>query len=105
MGFAIIFLRSPQSAVRSPQSGGPRAAIVIKCCMLRRAMPAALWARWKRFAHRAAMIQSALLLGALYWVLVVPIGWARRSRWRRSGPHWRSRKGGTGSIDAARRQF
>jgi len=73
--------------------------------MLRGAMPAALWARWRRFAHRAAMIQSAFLLGALYWLLVVPIGWARRAHWPRTGPHWRTRTGGTSSIDAARRQF
>jgi hypothetical protein len=72
--------------------------------MLRGAMPAALWAGWKRFAHRAAMIQSAILLGALYWLLVVPIGLVRRSHWPRTGPHWRPRTGGTSTLDAARRQ-
>ena len=32
------------------------------------------WRRWQRFARRAAEIQSIVLLTALYWVVVAPIG-------------------------------
>src|SRR4029079_11793458 len=39
-----------------------------------------LWTKWKRFAHRAAEIQSLVILSGLYWILVVPIGLLRRGR-------------------------
>ena len=36
------------------------------------------WSRWKRFAHRAAEVQSNVLLGALYFLVVLPIALVRR---------------------------
>jgi hypothetical protein len=68
-------------------------------------MPKALWARWKRLAHHAAVVQSAILLTLLYWVVVVPIGLVRRGRRRPGEPQWQSRTSGTRSLDDARRQF
>src|SRR5262249_1104239 len=64
-----------------------------------------MWQRWKRFAHRAAEIQSLVLLSVLYWVVVVPIGLFRR-RERGGPPRWKTRPpSGAVSIDEARRQF
>jgi hypothetical protein len=70
----------------------------------------ALWARWKRLAHRAAQVQSHVLLFILYVVAVVPVGAARRL-WTdplgtRSGvPSWRPRPTDPDAATAARRQF
>jgi hypothetical protein len=67
---------------------------------------AGLWQRWKRFAHRAAEIQSIVLLTVLYWVVVVPIGLVRRRNDGRGRPEWKLRPpSGPVSVDAARRQF
>jgi hypothetical protein len=65
------------------------------------------WARWKRFAHRAAEIQALILLSVLYWVAVVPIGLIRRNARRSSdGPHWLARAPAPPiSVEDARRQF
>lgn len=72
------------------------------------AVPSRLWARWKRFAHRAAEIQSFVLLTLLYWIVVVPVGAVRRIGRRAAprGPQWKTRPA-TGSvpIEDARRQF
>jgi len=68
-------------------------------------MPArTLWARWKRFAHRAAEIQSFVVLTALYWIVVAPIGLLARKR--RGVGGWRIREAGEpASIESARRQY
>jgi hypothetical protein len=64
------------------------------------------WQRWKRFAHRAAEIQSIVVLTVLYWLVVVPIGLLRGRR--RSGgdrPAWKTRTAaGPVPIEEARRQ-
>jgi hypothetical protein len=67
----------------------------------------ALWRRWKRFAHRAAEIQSLVILTVLYWIVVVPIGLLRRPWRTRAGPpRWTTRPPtGMVGIDEARRQF
>ena len=65
-----------------------------------------VWQRWKRLAHRAAEIQSIVILTALYWVVVAPIGLvqkAGRRRARETG--WKTRPAsGAVSIEDARRQ-
>jgi hypothetical protein len=66
-----------------------------------------LWARWKRFAHRAAEIQSMIVLAILYWVVVVPVGLLKRSA-RRDAPvsFWKNRPPSAGvSVEDARRQY
>ena len=63
-----------------------------------------MWARWKRFAHRAAEIQSLVILTALYWVIVAPIGMLLRRRNHARG--WTMREAAPdASLDAARRQY
>jgi hypothetical protein len=63
-------------------------------------------ARWKRFAHRAAEVQALILLGLLYWLVVVPAGFIRRIGRRESNaPRWHLRAAAQTSIDDARRQF
>ena len=64
-------------------------------------------ARWKRFAHRAAEVQAWILLGLLYWLVVVPVGLIRRLQ-RDTGttPHWLTRASARPvSLEDARRQF
>jgi hypothetical protein len=64
------------------------------------------WQRWKRFAHRAAEIQSIVLLTVLYWTVVVPIGLVRRRERGGSRPQWKTRPPAAPvSLDEARRQF
>ena len=68
-------------------------------------MPSRLWTRWKRFAHRAAEIQSLIVLTLLYWVVVVPIGLLRQRRPAAEPPHWIAREApGPIGLDDARRQ-
>jgi hypothetical protein len=69
-------------------------------------MAITLWTRWKRFAHRAAEIQSLIVLTLLYWVIVVPIGLVRRLGGRVSSrPEWTIRSAPEAvSIEEARRQ-
>jgi hypothetical protein len=63
-----------------------------------------LWARWKRLAHRAAEIQSFVILTVLYWLVVAPIGLLSRSRGEARGWHVREAAPPT-SVEAARRQY
>ena len=71
-------------------------------------MPRRLWSRWKRFAHRAAEVQSLVVLTLLYWIVVVPVGVLRKGR-RRGDPRppaWKTRPAtGPVSVEDARRQF
>ena len=63
------------------------------------------WAKWKRFAHRAAEIQSLVILSALYWIVVVPIGLVRRERREGGPPRWKTREPPAEiGLDEARRQ-
>ena len=70
-------------------------------------VPSRLWSRWKRIAHRAAEFQSLLVLGLLYWVMVVPVGLVRNLRRPpRARPEWKMRPtAGRVSVEDARRQF
>ena len=69
-------------------------------------MARTLWAKWKRFAHRAAEIQSLVILSALYWIVVVPIGLLRRRKRGGGPPRWEVREPpGQVGLDEARRQF
>ena len=65
-----------------------------------------LWSRWKRFAHRAAEIQSLIVLSVLYWVVVVPIGLLRKTRRSpKAEARWINRDAHrTIGLDEARRQ-
>ena len=72
---------------------------------------ASVWARWKRFAHRAAEVQAHVLFFLLYFLAIVPMGLVRRALTVRrknddgGGPRWRPHdRSGTGLADA-RRQF
>jgi hypothetical protein len=69
-------------------------------------VPSRAWARWKRFAHRAAEIQSLVVLAILYWVVVLPIGLLRgRRRGGHVQPQWKVRApAGPVTIEEARRQ-
>jgi hypothetical protein len=72
--------------------------------------PSTLWARWKRVAHRAAEIQSHLVLAVLYVLLVIPIGFVRRRAAREfvRGSEivgWRPRQPLPETLEDARRQF
>ena len=69
-------------------------------------MARTLWAKWKRFAHRAAEIQSLVILSGLYWIVVVPIGLVRRAQRPDGTPRWKTREPpGQIGLDEARRQF
>jgi hypothetical protein len=83
---------------------------VILGCHIRMKSPSVLWARWKRLAHRAAEIQSHLVLAVLYVLLVIPVGLVRRRAAREfvSGAEsvgWRPRPAVPESLEDARRQF
>jgi hypothetical protein len=68
-----------------------------------------LWARWKRLAHGAAVIQSHVLLAIVYALIVVPIGLVRRRAAREfrapaATPAWRPRATPAQTQASARRQ-
>jgi hypothetical protein len=68
-------------------------------------VPRRLWGRWKRVAHRAAEIQSFVILALLYWIVVVPVGFFRRRSGDRVRPEWKTRAAtGPVTIEDARRQ-
>ena len=71
-------------------------------------MPSRLWSRWKRIAHRAAEIQSFVILTILYWLVVVPIGLVRRigKSHEQPPPHWITRDVPESiGVEDARRQY
>jgi len=65
------------------------------------------WARWKRLAHRAAVVQSNILLGALYILVFLPIAFLRRpfGQSSRVTGGWMERKEEPPTLTGARRQF
>jgi hypothetical protein len=64
-----------------------------------------LWQRWKRLAHRAAEIQAIVILTALYWIVVAPIGLAVKTGRRSRETSWKTRPlTGPVSMEDARRQ-
>ena len=68
------------------------------------------WARWKRFAHRAAEAQANVLFFLLYVLIILPMGLARRrsadplGRRTAGTPSWRPRAEAAPDLAAARRQ-
>ncbi len=65
------------------------------------------WARWRRFAHRAAQVQSYIVLGILYSVAILPMALVRMltpGADRRREVHWREREPSAGNLASARRQ-
>ncbi len=66
-----------------------------------------LWQRWQRFSHRAAAVQSHVILFLLYGVVVIPIatltGLNRHKRG--AAPVWNPMPPEAAGIDSARRQF
>jgi hypothetical protein len=67
-----------------------------------------IWQRWKRLAHRAAEIQSLVILTVLYWLVVAPIGATMKigRRGGAAGAEWKTRPpAGPVPIEQARRQF
>jgi hypothetical protein len=66
-----------------------------------------LWASWRRFAHRAAVVQSNVVLFVLYFAFVLPVSVVmRRAATRRpSAGGWRALPTVADEMTAARQQF
>lgn len=66
-----------------------------------------VWQRWRRFSHKAAAVQSHVVLFLLYFVAVVPLAVLSGLNRRRRGaaPAWTPVPADPGSLDAARHQF
>jgi hypothetical protein len=66
------------------------------------------WRRWQRIAHRAAEIQSRVLLVLVYFALVTPvtvvIGFAK-SRGASGTPKWHPVASPPESVESAKTQF
>jgi hypothetical protein len=68
-------------------------------------MATTLWQRWKRLAHRAAEIQALVILTAVYWLVVAPVGAMRKLGRRQPESGWKTRPPtGAVPIEHARRQ-
>ena len=67
------------------------------------------WRRWRRFAHRAAEIQSRVLLLVLYFVFVAPIGLLMlligRPRLNRGDGTWTPVGSPPETLESAKNQF
>lgn len=66
-----------------------------------------IWQRWRRFSHRAAAVQSHVVLFILYGVAVVPLATItglNRQR-RRPAPAWNPLPAEPASVESARNQF
>ncbi|MEP6593560.1 MAG: hypothetical protein ABJC51_07700 [Acidobacteriota bacterium] len=66
-----------------------------------------LWQRWRRFSHRAAAVQSHVVLFVLYGAVVIPIATLTGLNRQKGGtaPAWNPLPPEPVGIDAARRQF
>jgi hypothetical protein len=66
-----------------------------------------LWSRWQRFAHRAAVVQSNVLLFLMYFVLVVPAAAVMRLKPSRNPetPGWHPVTTAADSVRSAHEQF
>jgi len=66
-----------------------------------------LWARWKRFAQRAAEFQGQILFGLLYFLCVVPMGYLTRrgQSTPKEPPHWVPVEQAPVDVVRARRQY
>ncbi len=65
-----------------------------------------IWNQWRRLSHRAAAVQSHVVLFALYTVVVIPMAsLARINRKARAGtPVWHSLPQDAPSLESARNQ-
>jgi hypothetical protein len=63
------------------------------------------WQRWRRFAHRAAEIQSNVLLFLMFFLFVVPLSALLRIGRAHESTGWRSLPGQKPRLDEARSQF
>jgi len=68
-----------------------------------------VWQRWKRLAHRAAVVQSHVLLFLLYVLVVIPVAAVGRILGAGRAPldsnGWRALNDGGEDLTSARRQF
>jgi len=63
------------------------------------------WQRWRRFAHRAAEVQSNVLLFALFYLFVVPVSAMFRMRRADASGGWRALPQPGSGLDEVRSQF
>jgi len=63
------------------------------------------WQRWRRFAHRAAEVQSNVLLFVMFYLFVVPASVLFRMRGTHDSNGWRSLPHQEPTLDEARSQF
>jgi hypothetical protein len=68
-----------------------------------------VWERWKALARRAAELQATVILGGLYYVVLVPMAIMRRPFAVRAttdrGPAWSDLPPTDHDLASARRQF
>jgi hypothetical protein len=66
------------------------------------------WRRWRRLAHRAAEVQSHVLLFVLYILVVIPVGGLTRligTRHVAQGGGWTPLERAPEDLSAAHQQF
>ena len=65
------------------------------------------WKRWRRFAHRAAEVQSHVLLFLVYVILLLPAVFVGRLFARRPAPgaRWTPVEGPAEDLGSAHHQF
>jgi len=66
-----------------------------------------LWTFWRRFAHRAAVVQSNVVLFLLYFAFVLPVSLVIRctTRRQRTASGWRALPTVPDELKAAQQQF
>jgi hypothetical protein len=66
-----------------------------------------LWSRWQRFAHRAAVVQSNVLLFVMYFLMVVPAAAVMRLKPSRRAetPGWHPVTTEADQVRSAHEQF
>jgi hypothetical protein len=66
-----------------------------------------LWTSWRRFAHRAAVVQSNVVLFILYFAFVLPVSLVIRltTTRRRTASGWQALPTDPDELQAARQQF
>ncbi len=65
-----------------------------------------LWQRWRRFSHRAAAVQSHVVLFILYGVAVIPVAAVTGLNRQRRGaaPAWNPLPTEPATVESARHQ-
>ena len=72
-----------------------------------------IWAFWKRFAHRLAIIQTTIILTLFYFLMIGIFALAAKllrkdlldKRWRKNKSFWKEKEKMLATLEAARRQF